>query len=204
MEMAENTTTSSESMRPTPSPNTTKKHAISNHGGESENVNAKHMQSDRPTNGKVAIGNLPLVTQLKDHKENRWKRKILTSQSGEGPNGKTSTCITKKRKTKEEGTSMTKACDTQPQTSCDNSKEVVAANKTVPEKSGERVLSRPSTPPKPAAGCGRIPPPRLKQKLLDNEIVIQKLNAGAEQLRLEISDLRAALASERSAVRALR
>lgn len=204
MEMAENTTTSSESMRPTPSPNTTKKHAISNHGGESENVNAKHMQSDRPTNGKVAIGNLPLVTQLKDHKENRWKRKILTSQSGEGPNGKTSTCITKKRKTKEEGTSMTKACDTQPQTSCDNSKEVVAANKTVPEKSGERMLSRPSIPPKPAAGCGRIPPPRLKQKLLDNEIVIQKLNAGAEQLRLEISDLRAALASERSAVRALR
>ncbi|XP_075144997.1 uncharacterized protein LOC142220027 isoform X2 [Haematobia irritans] len=48
------------------------------------------------------------------------------------------------------------------------------------------------------------PPPRLKRKLQENVQTIKKLNALAEQLRLEINELKSNLTTERGAVRVLR
>ncbi|EDV93479.1 GH19334 [Drosophila grimshawi] len=47
-------------------------------------------------------------------------------------------------------------------------------------------------------------PQRFKRKLQENVDTIQKLNALAEQLRLEVNELKSSLITERSAVRSLR
>lgn len=69
------------------------------------------------------------------------------------------------------------------------------ANNTSTSNSSE------NTGPKVAAAP---PPPRLKRKLQENVQTIQKLNALAEQLRLEINELKSNLTTERGAVRVLR
>ncbi|XP_073817620.1 PFTAIRE-interacting factor 1A isoform X2 [Musca autumnalis] len=65
--------------------------------------------------------------------------------------------------------------------------------------------SNESTPNAKAPGVAAAPPPpRLKRKLQENVQTIQKLNALAEQLRLEINELKSNLTTERGAVRVLR
>ncbi|XP_055908249.1 restin homolog isoform X2 [Eupeodes corollae] len=50
----------------------------------------------------------------------------------------------------------------------------------------------------------KVPPPRLKRKLEENVLTIQKLNAQTDQMRLEIAELKAHLGTEKGAVRVLR
>lgn len=69
------------------------------------------------------------------------------------------------------------------------------------------LISKPPLPPKRSdQNGGRInpPPPRLKRKLEENNLIIGKLNAQSDQLRIEISNLKTALKNERTAVRTLR
>lgn len=73
----------------------------------------------------------------------------------------------------------------------------------------EKVLTKPPIPPSKAERAQngtaiKVPPPRLKRKLEENVYTIQKLNALTDQMRLEISELRQNLQSEKGAVRVLR
>lgn len=70
------------------------------------------------------------------------------------------------------------------------------------------VTSKPPLPPKPdKLTSAKIAPKtdKVKRKAEENRAtLVAKLNAYAEQLRLEVADLKASLITERSAVRALR
>lgn len=69
------------------------------------------------------------------------------------------------------------------------------------------LFAKPPLPPKRSGQNGsniNPPPPRLKRKLEENNLIIDKLNAQGDQLRIEISNLRTALNNEKAAVRTLR
>uniref|UniRef100_A0A1B0GLE9 Uncharacterized protein n=1 Tax=Lutzomyia longipalpis TaxID=7200 RepID=A0A1B0GLE9_LUTLO len=67
------------------------------------------------------------------------------------------------------------------------------------------VTAKPPLPPKPAASAKIAPKTdKVKRKAEENRAtLVQKLNAYAEQLRLEVTELKASLITERNAVRAL-
>lgn len=80
-----------------------------------------------------------------------------------------------------------------------------------------KVLSKPPLPPKPDKSVlAQLPPHKfmntnanqlkmIKRKHEDNKkLIVQKLTAQADQLRLEITELKAELANEKNAVRGLR
>ncbi|XP_061399545.1 repetitive organellar protein [Musca vetustissima] len=85
-----------------------------------------------------------------------------------------------------------------------------AINLEKPEKSNgkpplpPKIANQSETTPNAKAPGVTPPPPRLKRKLQENVQTIQKLNALAEQLRLEINELKSNLTTERGAVRVLR
>ncbi|KAH8360257.1 hypothetical protein KR093_011638, partial [Drosophila rubida] len=78
----------------------------------------------------------------------------------------------------------------------------VQTAKAVPKQSVERNIERPVI----IGGVNVLSaaPQRFKRKLQENVDTIQKLNALAEQLRLEVNELKSSLITERGAVRALR
>ncbi|XP_059219626.1 ras guanine nucleotide exchange factor R isoform X2 [Stomoxys calcitrans] len=79
--------------------------------------------------------------------------------------------------------------------------EKLAAKPPLPPHTPNKTMPSETNAPKVVAAP---PPPRLKRKLQENVQTIQKLNALAEQLRLEINELKSNLTTERGAVRVLR
>lgn len=77
------------------------------------------------------------------------------------------------------------------------------ANKPVHQQSAKiepKLSTKPPLPPKSVAGGSK-----MKQKVDDNNAcLVQKLAAQAEQLRLELSEVKVALSLEKNAVRVLR
>lgn len=69
-----------------------------------------------------------------------------------------------------------------------------------------KIVAKPPLPPKPNRSkvVDKVPRVRVKVEENNNASTVQKLSAQADQLRLEISELRTALAVEKSAVRGLR
>lgn len=70
----------------------------------------------------------------------------------------------------------------------------------------KHVTAKPPLPPPKSIQNGERAnaPPRLKRKLEENNLIIARLNAQSEQLRIEISNLKTALHTEKAAVRSLR
>lgn len=67
------------------------------------------------------------------------------------------------------------------------------------------IAKPPLPPPRNTQNGGRVnPPPRLRRKLEENNLIIGRLNAQSDQLRIEITNLKTALYNEKAAVRTLR
>jgi hypothetical protein len=69
-----------------------------------------------------------------------------------------------------------------------------------------KVINKPPIPPQKAAEMASKAPPKppIRKKRLMEAETVQKLIAQCEQMRLEISELKVSLASEKNAVRVLR
>lgn len=87
--------------------------------------------------------------------------------------------------------------------------EIAPISVTKPNmKIDPKIVAKPPLPPKPVTSKRSVgtSAPKLKQKVEENNAAttVQKLSAQTEQLRLEIAELKSALAAEKSAVRGLR